>query len=117
MCQFNGTKCGGFEALAAHGYLLANVTNTGVLPAAYTLSVTNCSVSIRRVEAQKLGLLPGVTKAAAPFEIYVEDAAAVTGRYCWLMLYDSQVGYMGSLACLPALMAVASGKRGGAGQL
>lgn len=29
MCTFDAVRCGGFQALAARGYLWANVTNTG----------------------------------------------------------------------------------------
>jgi hypothetical protein len=94
MCQFSGAVCGGFEATSARGYLHANVTNTGTLPASYTLSVTNCSANIRAVEAQALGLKPGATVSITPFEIYVEDDSAQEDRYCWLVLFDAEVSLL-----------------------
>lgn len=47
------------------------------------------------MEAQQLSLLPDTPTEAAAFEIYVEDASAAAERYCWLTLYDSQVGLGG----------------------
>jgi hypothetical protein len=100
MCQFSGSVCGGFEASASRGFLHANVTNTGTLPASYTLSVTNCSANIRPVEAQKLGLAAGATVRITPFEIYVEDDRAQEGRFCWLVLFDAKVSEH-PVACIP----------------
>jgi hypothetical protein len=40
LCTFNQVVCGGFEAGASHGYLTLNVTNTGQLPAEYTITVS-----------------------------------------------------------------------------
>lgn len=96
MCTFAEVKCGGFEALAASGYLQANITNTGVIPASYTLSVTNCSINIAPVPAQKLAILAGDMIRITPFQITVSDDSGQTDRYCWLVLYDSQV-----CVCLP----------------
>ena len=42
MCTFAETRCGGFEASAARGYLHAWLANTGTLPASYTIVVTDC---------------------------------------------------------------------------
>ena len=91
MCTFANATCGGFEAGASRGFLSANVTNTGALAATYTLAVSNCSVAVRPVEAQRLALPPGAPTPVAPFQIYVEDGAANASRYCWLALFDSQV--------------------------
>lgn len=44
------------------------------------------------MEAQKLSLKPGETADIVPFVVYVEDDKAVPDRYCWLLLFDSQVG-------------------------
>eukprot|EP00877_Chromochloris_zofingiensis_P011445 jgi/Chrzof1/6554/Cz19g00260.t1 len=88
--KISKVKCGGFEALAASGYLQANITNTGVIPASYTLSVTNCSINIAPVPAQKLAILAGDMIRITPFQITVSDDSGQTDRYCWLVLYDSQ---------------------------
>jgi len=42
MCTFAETRCGGFEASAARGYLHAWLANIGTLPASYTIIVTDC---------------------------------------------------------------------------
>eukprot|EP00775_Hariotina_reticulata_P002496 gene2496-2799_t len=89
MCQFAEVSCGGFEASASRGYLQALVSNVGVLDASYTLSVTNCSVSVRPVEAQRFSLAAGVNGSVSPFQIFVEDDKGVAQRYCWLVLLDS----------------------------
>ena len=39
ICQFSGKVCGGFEAGASRGYLVASLVNTGRLNASYTLTV------------------------------------------------------------------------------
>ena len=41
ICQFFGTRCGGFEAGASRGYLIVNLTNAGYLNASYTLTVSS----------------------------------------------------------------------------
>lgn len=88
-----GTVCGGFEAGGARGYVRANVSNTGRLDASYTLAVANCSVSVRPMEARSVALAAGAAAAVEPyFELYVEDANATDARYCWVTLYDAQVG-------------------------
>ena len=38
VCRFAGTSCGGFEAVAARGYIYVNITNTGRLDSDYTLT-------------------------------------------------------------------------------
>lgn len=43
MCTFAETRCGGFEASAASGYLHAWLANVGTLPASYTIIVTDCT--------------------------------------------------------------------------
>lgn len=43
MCTFAETRCGGFEASAATGYLYAWLANTGTLAASYTIIVTDCT--------------------------------------------------------------------------
>jgi hypothetical protein len=42
VCQFAERQCGGFEASASRGFLHAFIANIGTLPAAYTLTVSNC---------------------------------------------------------------------------
>lgn len=42
MCTFAETRCGGFEASAASGFLHAWLANAGTLAAAYTVVVTEC---------------------------------------------------------------------------
>jgi hypothetical protein len=42
VCQFAEVSCGGFEASATRGFLHAFIANIGMLPAAYTLTVSNC---------------------------------------------------------------------------
>jgi hypothetical protein len=43
MCTFAEVSCGGFEAMAASGYLHVWLANTGTLPASYTVIVTDCT--------------------------------------------------------------------------
>lgn len=89
MCQFAEATCGGFTALSQSGYLHATVSNEGVIASAYTLSVTNCSQNIGTVVAQKLSLSAGESQAITPFEIVVQDSAAVDDRHCYLVLYNA----------------------------
>lgn len=78
-----------------------NVSNTGRLPASYTLSVANCSVSVRPMEARSLALEAGESRMVDPyFELYVEDANATDARWCWVTLFDAQVCALAGLACL-----------------
>lgn len=42
ICTFAEARCGGFEASAARGFLHARISNAGTLPAAFTLTVSNC---------------------------------------------------------------------------
>ncbi|PNH12225.1 Protein HAPLESS 2, partial [Tetrabaena socialis] len=101
VCRFAETSCGGFEASASRGYILVNLTNTGRLPADYTLTVGNCSVNIRPIEARAVALGAGVTAAVTPpLELYVEDARAVAERSCWVTLYDSVGGVTASFKLL-----------------
>lgn len=59
----------------------------------FSLQVHNCSVDIQPVEARSLSLAPQLSTSVTPaFEIYVQDNAQVAQRYCWLTLYNSQVG-------------------------
>ncbi|KAF8065442.1 HAP2 [Scenedesmus sp. PABB004] len=90
MCTFSESSCGGFEASAARGYLHALVANTGTLAAAYTLTVTNCSVNVRPVEAQRVALAAGLNGTIPPFVVYVEDDAAAPRRRCWLAMLDAR---------------------------
>ncbi|KAF6259714.1 dihydrouridine synthase-domain-containing protein [Scenedesmus sp. NREL 46B-D3] len=92
VCQFAEVTCGGFEASATRGFLHAFLANLGTLPAAYTLTVSNCSLNIRPVEAQRVALAPGQNGTITPFVIYVEDDQAVAARFCWLTMLDSQGG-------------------------
>ena len=70
MCAFAQSRCGGFEAVASHGYLHANVTNTGKLAAGFALAMANCSAGVREAPAQKLSLGAGETAAAEPFQVW-----------------------------------------------
>eukprot|EP00879_Flechtneria_rotunda_P027527 GHRR01029493.1.p1 GENE.GHRR01029493.1~~GHRR01029493.1.p1 ORF type:complete len:349 (+),score=80.41 GHRR01029493.1:156-1202(+) len=97
MCQFAETSCGGFEASASRGYLHALVVNTGTLVASYTLTVSNCSVNIRAVEAQRFSLVAGQNGTISPFQIFVEDDTSVANRHCWLTLLNSQGGVSDSM--------------------
>ncbi|WIA16742.1 hypothetical protein OEZ85_013396 [Tetradesmus obliquus] len=92
VCQFAEVSCGGFEASATRGFLHAFIANTGTLPAAYTLTVSNCSVNIRPVDAQRVALAPGQNGTISPFVIYVEDDKAVAARFCWLAMLDARGG-------------------------
>jgi hypothetical protein len=69
MCTFDTLRCGGFEALAARGYLWSNVTNTGTVAASYTLSLTNCSAGVAPVEAKRFALEPNTTLEVVPFQV------------------------------------------------
>ncbi|KAG2447311.1 hypothetical protein HYH02_007641 [Chlamydomonas schloesseri] len=90
VCRFAGTSCGGFEAVAARGYIYVNVSNTGRLDSDYTLTVSNCSANVRPIEARALAVRAGAAAALdPPIELYVEDQAAVAARSCTVTLYDS----------------------------
>ena len=39
LCAFHNATCGGFQALTQHGYLSAQIQNTGSIAADYTISV------------------------------------------------------------------------------
>ena len=39
LCTLDDVRCGGFEAGASRGFVWANLTNTGSIAAAYTLTV------------------------------------------------------------------------------
>lgn len=49
-----------------------------------------CSVSVTAVPAQRVGIPAKSNGTVAPFQIYVEDDAAVASRYCWLTMIDSK---------------------------
>jgi hypothetical protein len=53
--------------------------------------VTNCSSNVMPVEARHVAIAAGATTLLRPpLDIYVSDAAAVAGRYCWVSLLNSQ---------------------------
>nr|6DBS_A Chain A, Hapless 2 [Chlamydomonas reinhardtii]6DBS_B Chain B, Hapless 2 [Chlamydomonas reinhardtii]6DBS_C Chain C, Hapless 2 [Chlamydomonas reinhardtii] len=90
VCRFAGTSCGGFEAVAARGYIYVNITNTGRLDSDYTLTVSNCSSNVRPIEARTLAVRAGSAASLdPPMELYVEDQAAAAARTCTVSLYDS----------------------------
>jgi hypothetical protein len=55
LCAFNNATCGGFQALAQHGYLSAQVQNTGSIAADYTITV--CALPTRACKTH-LGKCP-----------------------------------------------------------
>ena len=40
VCQFGNATCGGFTAVNDHGYLQVSLQNTGVISAAFTVTVS-----------------------------------------------------------------------------
>jgi len=55
--------------------------------------VSNCSTSIRPIEARALSLRPNQLHTVEPaLQLFVEDNQADPDRHCWIDLYDSSVG-------------------------
>ncbi|GLC38807.1 hypothetical protein PLESTM_000779300 [Pleodorina starrii] len=89
VCRFAESSCGGFES-GARGYIRMNVTNLGRLAADFTISILNCTVNVRRIEARRVSLGPGETMALSPpIELYVEDDTYAPNRTCLTTLYDA----------------------------
>ncbi len=58
LCTFQNERCGGFEAGASRGYLWANLTNTGSITAAYTLTVRALLPAPRHAACPVMSHLP-----------------------------------------------------------
>ena len=58
VCTYASTSCGGFQAMATRGYLLADVKNSGYVAADYTLSVVNCTAGVLPVLVRVIAAVP-----------------------------------------------------------
>ncbi|GLI68375.1 hypothetical protein VaNZ11_012700 [Volvox africanus] len=91
VCRFgNGdtSVCGSFES-GSRGFIRLEVANKGRLPADYTITVTNCSVNVREIEARFVSLDAGDSLSLEPpIDLFVEDSQRLI-RTCTVNLYDS----------------------------
>lgn len=58
VCTYDGKICGGFEAMAARGYLRVEVRNSGYVSSDYTITVNKCTAGVRPMQAQRSGIAP-----------------------------------------------------------
>ncbi|GMH43713.1 hypothetical protein BSKO_11635 [Bryopsis sp. KO-2023] len=89
VCKFANVTCGGFEALTDVGYLTVEVKNTGYIQADYTATVSNCSVGVIDMGAQKVALQAGQSEQLPSFLVRMSSDAQQDDLFCWVGLRDS----------------------------
>ncbi|KAK9805195.1 hypothetical protein WJX72_005302 [[Myrmecia] bisecta] len=102
VCTFDNVTCGGFVALTQRGYLHATVQNVGFIPAAYTVTVANCSAGIQSIVAQTINL-ESKQSVEVVFQIYMQSDSAAQPA-CSVGLVDSLSENAAEPACSVGLM-------------
>jgi len=59
VCTFDGAQCGGFQAIAAKGFLRVAVNNTGAVAAEFRAAVLSCTAGVLPVGEEYATLAPG----------------------------------------------------------